>query len=168
MRYFWAGLLAVDIGSTKFYITKDTLPIRFVAAHGTFNPIIQGTECLSCCILAGMRRGLDKFAVIRPDPLFNMEPGLISQLEDSSLRRLCQYASEDVFEDAFEDALPLPTQSSEIGEIEETGKDIDDGNQSAAGSYDGGGSVNQDNSIIQGQESCLGGESDDDEGSEEY
>ena len=164
MRYFWAGLLAVDIGSTKVYITKDTLPIRFVAAHGTFNPIIQGTECLSCCILAGMRRGLDKFAVIRPDPLFNMEPGLISQLEDSSLRRLRQYASED---NAFEDALPLLTQPSKIEEIEETGKDIHDGDQSAAGFYDGGGSVNQDNSISQGQESCLGGDSDDDEGSEE-
>jgi hypothetical protein len=144
---------AVDIGTTKVYITRDTLPIRFVAAHGTFNPIIQGTECLSCCILAGMRRGLDKFAVIRPDPSFDMEPGVISQLENSSLRRLRQDASVSM------DALPLLAQPSEVEEIEETGKDVDNGSQSAADSYNSGGSFNQDNSTGQGYASSPEGDS---------
>jgi len=144
---------AVDIGTTKVYITRDNLPIRFVAAHGTFNPIIQGTECLSCCILAGMRRGLDKFAVIRPDPSFDMEPGVISQLENSSLRRLRQDASVSV------DALPLLAQSSEVEEIEETGKDVDNGSQSASDSCNSGGSFNQDNSTGQGYESSPEGDS---------
>jgi hypothetical protein len=58
---------AVDIGITQVYIIKDTLPIKFVAVHETFDLVFQGTECLSCCILAEMRRGLNTFAVIRPD-----------------------------------------------------------------------------------------------------
>jgi hypothetical protein len=141
---------AVDIGTTKVYITRDTLPIRFVAAHGTFN---QKTECLSCCILAGMRRGLDNFAIIRPDPSFDMEPGMIYRLENSSLRGLRQDASVSV------DALPLLAQSSEVEEIEETGKDVDNGSQSAADSYNSGGSLDQDNSTGQGYESSPEGDS---------
>ena len=113
-----------------------------------------------------MRICLDKFAVIRPDPSFDVEPSLTCQLEDSYLRRLRQDTPEDA-------ALPLLTQSSEVEEVEEADRDVDDGIQSAANSCDDQGSDrgsgNEDNSIDQEQESSLEeGDSDDDEVGESF
>jgi len=143
-----------EIGTTVVYITQEMLSIRFVAAYGTFNPIIQGTECLSCCVLAGIRRGLNKFAVIRPDPLLDMAPILICQPEDSFPRRLSQ--------DASEGSLPPLTQASHIKEIKEACNDVDDRSESPIDS-DGRATENQDKSKGKEHESSTDDDSNEDD-----
>jgi len=148
---------AVDMGTTKIYITQQLLSIRFAAAHGTHNPIVQGTECLSCCVLAGMRRGLKEFVVIRPDPSFDLAPRSM-QLENSFLRRLGQNAGED--------PLPFGTQSSRVKAIEYAVKD-DNRSESPTDFFESGAAVNKGNVILQRQDSSGGDNSSENEDEDE-
>lgn len=116
-----------DIETEKVYITRDKLVTRFVAAHGAFNPIIQGTKCLSCCVLAGLRSGLGKFAVIRSDPSYDISPVRICQAEDSFLRR----GGQDTRVTAY---LPAAEESPDHESLEQDGGDADDKSTSQADS----------------------------------